>query len=152
MKTKFNTLIRSAAMAALITSTATFALGAEPPAGRSPAAASATAPAAPARAYPFRGTVGTADPAAQTVSLAGRKTTRILQVDANTKLSRDGKDIAVADLQTGDYLKGLVIKNGGQETLVKASVGEKPVPQPRATRAPRRSAKTAVIETPALSQ
>lgn len=140
-------------MAALITSTATFALSADKSAsGAASSDAASTAPAAVARAYPFRGTVGTADAAAKTVSLAGKKSTRILQVDASSKLTRDGKDVAIADLQAGDYLKGLVIKNGSQETLVKASVGEKPEPQPRAPRAPKRSPKTALLETPGASQ
>lgn len=132
-------------MAALITGTATFALGAEKPGSGIPGEAGAAIPPAVVRAYPFRGTVGTADPAARTVLLAGKKNSRLLHVDAGTRLSRDGKDITVADLQTGDYLKGLVTKLGDQETLVKASVGEKPEPQPRVVRPPRPSTKTAQL-------
>jgi len=145
MKNIFHTLIRSAAMAALITGTATFSLGAEQPGSGIPGEAGAALPPTVVRTYPFRGTVGTADPAAKTVLLAGKKNSRLLHVDAGTRLSRDGKDIAVADLQTGDYLKGLVTKLGEQEILVKASVGEKPEPQPRVVRPPRSSTKTALL-------
>ena len=135
-------------MAALVTSTATLAFAADKSADGNPPPAAATAPAGAARAYPIRGTVGTADPATRTVSRAGKKSTRVLQVDANTQLSRDGKSIAVADVQAGDYLKGLVFKNEGHETLVKASLGEKPeAPIRRSPRAPRPSTKTALNET-----
>lgn len=132
MKNLFKNLFRSAALAALITGTATLALGADSATGVG------TSPSAPAaastRTYPFRGTVGTADPAAMTVSLAGRNSVRVLHLSPDSKLTRDGKEIAIADLQTGDYLKGLVQKSSGQETLVKASAGPKPEPKPRASR------------------
>lgn len=154
MKHQLNHLIRSAAMAVLITGTATLSLAADPSAGASPRAATppAASPAAsPAssggvvRAYPIRGTVGTADPSARTVALAGRKSVRVVRVDDNTQLTRDGNAITLAELQTGDYVKGLAFKNGGEETLVKASVGEKPPAPPRRSQpAPRAPVKPAL--------
>ena len=133
MKNIIKHLIRSAAIAAFITGTATLALGAEIAGGANgtgtPAAANATV-----RAYPFRGTVGTADPAAKTVSLAGRTSTRIVHLDQSSKLLRDGKEIALSEVQTGDYLRGTLQKSDGHETLVKASIGERPEPKPRANR------------------
>ena len=135
-------LIRSAAVAALITGTATFAVGTEATPG-SPTTPTATtsksvaATAENARSYPFRGTVGTTDPAARTVSLAGKNASRLVHLDGSSKLSRDGKDIALADVHTGDYLKGLILKSEGQETVIKASVGEKPEAKPRGSKAPR---------------
>ena len=81
--------------------------------------------------------MGTTDPAARTVSLVGRNSSRLVHLDGSSKLSRDGKDIALADVHTGDYLKGLVLKSDGQETVIKASVGDKPEPKPRGSRTPR---------------
>ena len=133
MKNILNHLIRSAAFVALFTSTATIAMPATPPEnGKS---AVATTPTAIARTYPFRGTVGTADPSGKTVSLAGRKTTRILHVDPASKLDRSGHDITLPELQTGDYLKGLLTKDAsGREILVKATAGEKAAPKSTADR------------------
>lgn len=131
-------LIRSAAVAALITGTATFAFAAETAVGSATTTVpTAASPAENARSYPFRGTVGTTDPAARTVSLAGKNASRLVHLDASSKLSRDGKDIALADIHTGDYLKGLVLKSEGQETVIKASVGEKPEAKPRGSKSPR---------------
>lgn len=132
MKNLFKNLFRSAALAALVTSTATLALGADSATGTGTSTTGPTA--ATTRTYPFRGTVGTTDPAAMTVSLAGRNSVRVLHLSPDSKLTRDGKDVAIADLQTGDYLKGLAQKSNGQETLVKASAGPKPEPKPRASR------------------
>lgn len=150
MKNIINNLIRSAALAALITGTAALARGAEKGDAGSPNTPAATAPAGNARSYPLRGTVGTTDPAAQTVLLAGKKSSRLVHVDASTQLSRDGKPIAVGDLQTGDYLKGLVMKNEGRETLLKATVGEQPESSKhRASRPARKSAKMASADSSA---
>lgn len=133
-------LIRSAAVAALITGTATFAVDTGKTSG-SPtvptATTSASATAENARSYPFRGTVGTTDPAARTVSLAGKNASRLVHLGGSSKLSRDGKDIALADVHTGDYLKGLILKSEGQETVIKASVGDKPEAKPRGSKVPR---------------
>jgi len=135
MKNTIQNLIRSAVFAALFTSTATFAAAADKAASESNPGVTSVAPTASSpRAYPFRGTVGTADATAKTVGLAGRKSTRLLHVDASTKLSRDGKDITVAELQSGDYVKGLLLKTDGRETLVKATVGEPSEPKTRARR------------------
>lgn len=142
MKNILNQLIRSAAFVALFTSTATIALAATPPEiGKSSVA---TTPTVIARTYPFRGTVGTADPSGKTVSLAGRNNSRIVHVDAASKLDRSGQDITLPELQTGDYLKGLLTKDAsGREVLVKATAGEKPAPKSTADRTakPRRTSK-----------
>lgn len=120
-------------MVALFTSTATITLGANPAENgkQVPAAVSATI----AKTYPFRGTVSTADPAAKTVSFAGRNSTRTVHVAAFSQINKDGHDITLAELQTGDYLKGLITKDAtGRETVVKASAGEKPEPKARVAR------------------
>lgn len=78
--------------------------------------------------YPFRGTVASVDVKAATVGLARQEGgARILHIGAETNLSRDGSDITLESVKTGDYLKGRVERlPNGEEVIVKATAGPKP--------------------------
>lgn len=78
--------------------------------------------------YPFRGTVASIDLKAGTVGLARQEGgARILHIGAESNLSRDGSDITLESLKTGDYLKGRVERlSNGEEVIVKATAGTKP--------------------------
>lgn len=78
--------------------------------------------------YPFRGTVASVDLKAATVGLARNEGgARILHVGPESNLSRDGSEIALEAVKTGDYLKGRVERlPNGEEVIVKATAGAKP--------------------------
>jgi len=78
--------------------------------------------------YPFRGTIASIDVKSATVGLARQEGgDRILRIGADTALSRDGTDIVLENLKTGDYLRGRVERQpNGDEVIVKASAGNKP--------------------------
>lgn len=76
---------------------------------------------------PFRGLVGSVDSSAQTVTLSGKKKERVLHVNEQTRLERDGKVVALGDIKPGDYARGSVSKDAeGREVLLKAAFGEPP--------------------------
>ena len=76
---------------------------------------------------PFRGTVGSVDSSAMTVTLAGKKKDRVLHVSGQTRLERDGKSAAIGDIRPGDFARGSITQEAdGREVLVKASFGEAP--------------------------
>lgn len=83
-------------------------------------------PAPPARKYPFRGTVHSVDASGGWIQLEGRKMPRSLKVMDTVLLEREGRKIGLGDVQTGDMLKGSLMKDeAGQELLVKATVEAK---------------------------
>ena len=83
--------------------------------------------AAPKSMYPFRGMVSTVDVKAATVGLARQGGgPRVLHIGAESLLVRDGNEITLESVKSGDYLKGRVERQpNGDEIIVKATVGEK---------------------------
>lgn len=81
---------------------------------------------------PFRGTVGSVDSIAQTVTLAGKKKDRVLHVTGQTRLERDGKPVAIGEIKPGDYARGSISKDAeGHEVVLKATFGEPPAESAR---------------------
>lgn len=85
-----------------------------------------TAPAAgraPARStYPFRGEVESVE--SDHLVLARKDGTRKVVIASESQFDRDGKSIAASEVKPGDYVKGLLRKDGsGTEVVVKASAG-----------------------------
>jgi hypothetical protein len=95
---------------------------------KEPNPTTSTAKAASKSMYPFRGTVTSVDVKALTVGLSRQEGgPRILHIGTETSLSRDGNDVTLESVKTGEYLKGRVERNAsGEETIVKATVGAKP--------------------------
>lgn len=109
---------------------------------KEPASGSSSPKSASKSMYPFRGTVASIDLKSATVGLARQEGgARILHVGAESNLSRDGSDIPLESLKTGDYLKGRVERmSNGEEVIVKATAGPKPEKSDDDTR-PKRSRK-----------
>lgn len=93
----------------------------------SPPAASPAKETKIARQYPFRGTVGSINTEAGTITLDGRKNDRTIKVGPDSVLEKGGQPVKLAEVARGHYLKGLLLKDAdGKEVVVKASVGPKP--------------------------
>lgn len=109
---------------------AAFALNANLQAADSAGSPPAAAPAKEtkiARQYPFRGTVGSVNAEAGTITLDGRKNDRMIKVGPDSVLEKDGQPVKLAEVAKGHYLKGLLLKDAdGKEVVVKATVGPKP--------------------------
>lgn len=77
--------------------------------------------------YPFRGTVESIDINAKSIHLDGKKAERVLHINDQTTLEKDGKPAKLEEIAVGDYAKGLVSKpDGSREILVKGTFGPKP--------------------------
>jgi len=61
---------------------------------------------------PFRGTVSAVDAAAGTFSIASKDNTkvRVFSVAKATKLTKEEKDVTLADVKIGDYARGISTK------------------------------------------
>lgn len=71
---------------------------------------------------PFRGQVGSVDPAAMTVTLAGKKRDRVLHITGQTRIERDGRTAVIGDIRPGDQARGSLAKDAeGREVLLKAT-------------------------------
>ncbi len=102
-----------------------------------------TKPAKPAHArYPFHGTVKSVDTKAMTVTLEGKEKDRLLRLNGESRLARDGKDITLSGISAGDYLHGTAVKNDrAEEVIVSAQSGPKPQPKTKAAAAAKPDAK-----------
>jgi hypothetical protein len=119
-------LIGAAALAAILINPTL--LAADP---GSPPASTQRSTKASARPYPFRGVVDSIDAQAGTLSLDGKKSNRVLEVNSETVLEKDGKPARLDEVQPGDYARGLVSRmEGGREVMVKATFGPKPDSKP----------------------
>lgn len=80
---------------------------------QAPAAAPAALPAKKPRNPPYRGNIDTADAAAKTFTIKGKKNTRTFTTTATTKLlKRAGGEATFADLKPGEYVTGSAKKTG----------------------------------------
>lgn len=110
----------------------------------SPRASASPSPRASVkRIPPYRGTITSADSAAQTFTIVGKTTTRVFKLTPQTKLTRRaGGTATFADLKAGEYVTGVAKKLGaGQYEAESVKVGPKPAaapasasPSPRANR------------------
>ena len=94
-----------------------------------PAAAPADTPATrPKRdTYPFRGTVGSVDPAAMTLVLEGKQAKRIVQLTGQTRFEKDGAPVGVEVVKAGDHVGGTLRKTSeGREEALLVRIGPKP--------------------------
>ncbi|MBV9658296.1 MAG: hypothetical protein JO295_09320 [Verrucomicrobia bacterium] len=119
-----------------------------------PAAASPRPAASPEKTQrnpPFRGTITSADAAAQTFTIQGKVKTRVFKVTSETKLlKRAGGAATFADLKAGEYVTGSAKKLGeGQFEAESVKVGPKE-PKPEAT--PTASASAAASPSPSASR
>ena len=104
-----------------------------PPVVTPAAPAAPTAPAAPAvpekpkrEDFPFHGKVASVDKAASTVTLEGKDHTRVLQVAATTKITKDGKPATLADVTVGEKVTGSCKKTAdGKEEALSLYIGGK---------------------------
>lgn len=77
--------------------------------------------------YPFRGTVGSVDPAAMTLVLEGRQSRRVVQLTPRTRIEKDGAPATVEAVKTGDAVGGTLRKTAeGKEEALLVRVGPKP--------------------------
>ena len=93
-----------------------------------PAAAPAETPATrPKRdTYPFRGTVGSVDPAAMTLVLEGKQTKRVVQLTGQTRFEKDGSPAGVEAIKAGDLVGGTLRKTPeGREEALLVRIGPK---------------------------
>jgi hypothetical protein len=75
--------------------------------------------------YPFRGEVESVE--SDHLLLARKDGTRRVVIASESQFDRDGKSIAASEVKPGDYVKGLLRKDGsGTEVVVKASAGVRP--------------------------
>ncbi len=135
MKLSFNRLLLSTLFAAAFTS----AVAQNPPAKPAPPApptapalkappSDTAKPAKPAHArHPFHGTVKSCDAKAMTVTLEGKEHDRVLHLNGDSRLSKEGKDTTLTGIAAGDYLHGTATKNSREEeVIVRAQAGPKP--------------------------
>ena len=78
------------------------------PADSSPSAKVSQSP----KSVPFRGTISTVDAKAGTFTIANKDNTkvRIFSVAKATKLTKEEKDVTLADVKAGDYARGSGLK------------------------------------------
>ena len=79
---------------------------------------------------PFRGTIKSVDKGARTITLEGEKA-QTFAVAAETKISKDGKPAAFADLAVGEAVGGRAKETAdGKWTVVTLNAGKKPSAKP----------------------
>jgi hypothetical protein len=133
MKPSFIRLLFATLLAAAVTS----AVAQTPPAKPAPPAPAAEKAEKgekakkPARnRYPFHGTIKSCDAKAMTITLEGKEHERVLHLNGDSRLSKDGKDTTLSGLAAGDYFHGSVTKNErGDEVVLRAQAGPKPAPK-----------------------
>jgi hypothetical protein len=74
--------------------------------------------------YPFRGTVGSVDPAAMTLVLEGKQSKRIVQLTARTRIEKDGATTPLESVKAGDVVGGTLRKTpeGREEAILVRTV------------------------------
>ncbi len=89
------------------------------PAESSPSAKAAKAP----KAIPFHGTVSAVDAGAGTFSIANKDGSkiRIFTLSQTAKLTKEDKDITLADVKTGDNVRGSGVKVDENKTEVNSA-------------------------------
>jgi hypothetical protein len=86
----------------------------------------AAQPKAKPAGVPFNGKIASVDRTAGTLTLAG-KTQRVVNVTADTRLTRDGQPAVLADAKVGEPVGGYAKKNGaGQLEAISIRLGPKP--------------------------
>jgi len=60
----------------------------------------------PDRAYPFQGTVQSADASAKTITVRGPRGTDVIGLNAETKVSRNGRPAGLQDATVGSVIRG----------------------------------------------
>ena len=87
-------------------------------------------PAADEHFRPFRGTIKAVDPGAKTITLEGEKA-QTFAIASETKVSKDGKPAAFADLVAGESVGGRARETAdGKWTAVTVNAGKKPSAKP----------------------
>ncbi|MEO7934554.1 MAG: hypothetical protein ABIT76_15500 [Chthoniobacterales bacterium] len=86
------------------------------PAESSPSTKVAQAP----KAVPFRGTVSAVDAGAKTFTISSKDGSKVrnFSLSAAAKVTKDGKDITLADVKAGDYARGSGVKVDENKTEV----------------------------------
>lgn len=81
--------------------------------------------------YPFRGTVGSVDPAAMTLVLEGKQSKRVVQLTARTRIEKDGATTPLESVKAGDVVGGTLRKTPeGREEALLVRIGPKPEAAP----------------------
>lgn len=77
--------------------------------------------------YPFRGKVASIDATARTVTLEGRTSRRVISVNDDTRLTRDGATARLEEIKPGEAVGGTLRKSAeGREIATLIRVGLKP--------------------------
>lgn len=77
---------------------------------------------------PFRGTISAVDTAAGTFTIANKDKTkvRVFTLSKTVKLTKEDKDITLADVKAGDYARGLGLKiEANKFEISSAKIGPK---------------------------
>lgn len=106
----------------------TIAADAKPKAADAPAAAPAESPKPKRDWYPFRGTVGSVDKQAKTVSLKKKEGERVIRLDAKSEIEVYGKPGTLADVKVGDYAHGKLHKDASGKEFVLSVKFDKEAP------------------------
>jgi len=79
--------------------------------------------------YPFRGVVGSIDPATRQITLQGKNSHRVIAVIGETQVTRDGAPATLQDVKAGERLGGTLRKTGdGREEALLIHIDPKPDP------------------------
>jgi len=79
---------------------------------------------------PFNGTIKAVDKAAMTITLEGEKA-HVFAIASDTKINKDGKPAAFADLAMGERVGGRAKETGeGKWTAVTINAGKRPAAKP----------------------
>jgi len=93
--------------------------------------------------YPFGGIVAAVDSQANTISLKKKEGTRVLRLDANSKLEIGGRPAAIGSVKAGTYAHGKLHKNpAGKEVISAAKFDPEAPVKPKPTGASKEPAKT----------
>jgi len=84
--------------------------------------------------YPFRGKIASFDAKTQALTLEGRTTRRVIHLNAQTRLVRQGQPARAEDLKTGEPVGGTLRKSPeGREEALLIRIGPKEDPAAPAT-------------------
>jgi hypothetical protein len=79
---------------------------------------------------PFRGTIKSVDKVARTITLEGESAQKFA-ITSDTKINKDGKPAAFADIVVGDSVGGRAKETGeGKWTAMTINAGKRPVAKP----------------------
>jgi hypothetical protein len=92
-----------------------------------PEAADSATSAKTAKAFPFRGKISALDITAKTITLPGKEKSRVFQVTAETRITKDGKPSTLEAAKIGDEVGGRALAaDEGKCNLVVLRIGPKP--------------------------